>query len=325
MTDTPARVLCILRFPENIRDQYQSGIVEAFPDITVTMVATPEDAFPHLAETDVLVTFGPMLGEHASNIFQQATALKWVQAMGTGVDGIVDVQTLSDDVIVTNVHGIHGAPVSEAAISLMLAMSRDLPLYSRQQQKGLWHRPRAPALLEGKTAGIFGIGSIAESLAPRLKALGMKVIGISSAIRDIEGFDSVIHRDHFLDLAGDLDHLILLTPLTDATRNIIGREALAAMKPSAFLINVARGGIVDESALVEALKEGQIAGAALDVFAIEPLPSEHPLWCMDNVLITPHTGGFNDAYPRLALPTLIENMKRFLAGERKDLMNLTPR
>jgi len=325
MADSQTKVLCILRFPVHILEQYRSGISDALPEVAVTMVATPEDAFPHLADTDVLVTFGPMLGEHAPEIFKQATSLKWIQAMGTGVDNITDIQTLDDKVVVTNMHGIHGAPVSEAAISLMLAMSRDLPLYSRQQLDGIWNRPRAPALLEGKIAGIFGIGSIAESLAPRLGALGMKVVGISSAVRSIEGFDSVIHRDQLMDIVGDLDHLVLLTPLTDATRNIIGRKVLAAMKSTAFLINLARGGVVDEAALIAALKKGQIAGAALDVFAIEPLPSEHPLWGMENVMITPHTGGFNDAYPRLALPTLIENMRRFLAGERKNFKNLVPR
>lgn len=325
MTDAPTRILCILRFPEHIQEQYRSGIADAFPQVTVTMVSAPEDAFPHLAETDVLVTFGPMLGVTAADIFQRATRLKWVQALGTGVDNISDVPTLGEDVVVTNMHGIHGAPVSEAAISLMLAMSRDLPLYSRQQQNSVWLRPRAPALLEGKTVGIFGIGAIAQSLAPRLKALGMKVVGISSAVRSVDGFDEMVHRDNFFDIAGSLDHLVLLTPLTEQTRNVIGREALAAMKPTSFLINLARGGVVDEAALVEALTNGQIAGAALDVFTVEPLPSEHPFWSMENVLITPHTGGFNDAYPKLALPTLLENIRRFLAGERGNLVNMVPR
>ena len=295
------------------------------PEANVTMVHSPEEAEPFLAEADVIITFGPMLGARAGHVFETAKKLKWVQALGTGVDNITDIATLKSDVVVTKMHGIHGPAVSEAAIATMLALGRDLPLYLKNQETGTWRRPRPPQLLFEKTAGIFGVGAIARELAPRLKALGMKVVGFSSSVREIEGFDAILPRSDFVDALPELDHFVILTPLTDDTRNIIGADAFAAMKPSAYLINLARGGVVDEDALIKALEEKQIAGAALDVFSTEPLPSDHPLWRMDSVIVTPHTGGFNDTYPKAALPVVIENMKRFIAGERSDLVNLVER
>jgi phosphoglycerate dehydrogenase-like enzyme len=179
-----------------------------------------------------------------------------------------------------------------------------------------------PTLLNGKTAGIFGIGVIGEALAPRLKALGMKVVGISSSKRPVPHFDEMYSRDELVKAVKDLDHLVLLTPYTKETHNIVDQKVLSAMKPGSYLINVARGGIVDEKALVHALKNGPLAGAALDVFAMEPLPADHPLWDMPNVVVTPHTGGVHIDYADDALPIVEENMRRFLAGDTKNMVNL---
>ena len=150
----------------------------------------------------------------------------------------------------------------------------------------------------------------------------MRVVGVSSAPRPAAGFDDMHARDELLKVVGDFDFFVLLTPLTEKTRNSINADVFAAMKPSSFLINLARGGVVDEPALVEALREKRIAGAALDVFTQEPLPAEHPFWSMQNVIITTHQGGFCDVYVDFALPVIEKNMEHFLKGDTGGMINV---
>jgi phosphoglycerate dehydrogenase-like enzyme len=256
-------------------------------------------------------------------VLEEAKGLKWVQTLGTGVDNLIDQSALRKDVIVTNIRGIHGPPVSEAALSTMLALARDLPRAVRAQDERQWRRFPAQ-LLHNKTAGIFGVGIIAEALAQKCKAFGMRVIGVSSVPRAVAGFDQMHARDDLLQVVGEFDFFVLLTPLTASTRNSVDAKVFAAMKPSSFLINLARGGVVDEPALIEALKGGRIAGAALDVFNEEPLPTDHPFWSMHNVIITTHQGGFCDVYIDYALPTIEANMRSFLAGDIGAMINVVP-
>jgi phosphoglycerate dehydrogenase-like enzyme len=196
----------------------------------------------------------------------------------------------------------------------MLALSRRLHDSVRYQDKHSWTR-WPPRLIDGKTVGIYGIGLIAEALAPRCKALGMTVVGYSSTKRDVPGIDRMLKRGDLIATAQELDYLVLLVPYSDETRHSIDAKVFAAMKPTAFLINLARGGIVEEDSMIEALKSGKIAGAALDVFQTEPLPPDHPLWSMKNVIITPHLGGFCDVYADLALVTVEHNMECWLRGD----------
>jgi phosphoglycerate dehydrogenase-like enzyme len=291
-----------------------------FPELTVNLVDHYSKVEPHIGAADALLTFAPMLSDQ---VLQSAAQLKWVQALGTGVDNLVDRPCLRKDVIVTNVHGIHGPPVSEAAIGAMLALARDLPRAVRLQAKRQWQRFPA-RLLHNKTVGIFGVGAIAEALAPKCKAFGMRVIGFSSAPRALPGFDSMHGSDELMRMAGELDFFVLLTPLTAKTRNCIGAELFAAMKPTSFFINLARGGVVDERALLQALSDKRIAGAALDVFVEEPLPSNHPFWDMDNVIITTHQGGFCDVYIDHAWPIVETNMRCFLDGDFAGMINVVP-
>jgi phosphoglycerate dehydrogenase-like enzyme len=207
---------------------------------------------------------------------------------------------------------------------LMLALARDLPRAMRQRNARKWERYPSQ-LLKGKTVGIFGVGAIARSLAPKCRSFGMTVVGITSAPRAMEGFDRMVHRDDLESAVRELDFLVLLTPYTPETHGIVGERVLAAMRPSAFLLNLARGGIVDEEALLNALREKRLAGAALDVFATEPLPEDHPFWSMDNVIVTPHLGGFHDQYAEEALPTVVENFRKFLAGDLDKMKNVVKR
>ena len=315
------RLLILLAMPEKVRMQYHDGIRAKFPDLAIDVVDHHSKVSPHIGAADVLVTFGPMMSDH---VLDNARKLKWIQALGTGVDGIVDRPSLRAETIVTNLHGIHGAPVSEAAFMSMLALSRELPRTLRNQASHKWERFPA-RLLKDKVVGIFGIGVIAEELAPKCKAFGMSVVGISSARREVAGFDRVYGRDQLIEAVRDLDYLVLLTPYTADTRNIIDGKVFAAMKPGAYLVNLARGGVVDEAALIDALKNKRIAGAALDVFAEEPLPENHPFWGMEEVIVTTHQGGFCDVYVNFALPVIEENMRKFLAGDTGGMINLVKR
>jgi phosphoglycerate dehydrogenase-like enzyme len=311
-------VLLVLTLPEPVRMQYYDQLRRAFPQVRVDMVDHHSKVDPYIAAADVLITFGVQVAAH---VFDKAKRLKWVQALGTGVDGIVDQPALRKDVVVTNMQGLHGGPVSEAAIAAMLALARGFTRSMRLQREHRWERFPA-SLLRDKTVGIFGVGAIALELAPKCKAFGMRVVGISSRKRDVPGFDAMVGREALREAVKTLDFLVLLTPYTEATRNIVDAAVLAAMKPGACVVNLARGGIVDEAALIEALRAKALAGAALDVFAQEPLPADSPLWDMDNVIVTQHQGGFFDAYPRHALPVVEENLRKWLAGDVAGMINV---
>ena len=314
-------LLILLTLPEKVRMQYYEHLKARFPGVNINMVDHHSKVDPHIRSADVLVTFGPMMSEH---VLEKGSNLKWIQALGTGVDGIVDRASLREETIVTNLHGVHGAPVSEAALMAMLALSRELPRTLRNQAKHAWERFPA-RLLKDKTVGIFGVGVIAEELAPKCKAFGMTVVGISSARRALPGFDRMVARDDLEQAVRELDYLVLLTPYSAQTRGIIGAKILAAMKPTSYLVNLARGGVVDEAALIQALEKKQLAGAALDVFAEEPLPEDHPFWSMEQVIVTTHQGGFCDVYVDYALPVIEENLRKFLAGDTGNMINLVKR
>jgi phosphoglycerate dehydrogenase-like enzyme len=314
------RLLILLTLPPDVTEQYRLRLGGAFPEIAIDVAADKEKADAAIPAADMLLTFGQMLKNLKFDL-KAATNLKWIQALGTGLDGITDQPSLRPSVTITSLHGVHGAPVSEAALAAMLALSRDIPRFVRQQEQQHWGRWPAK-LLQGKTVGIVGIGVIAEALAPKCKAFGMNVVGFTSKPRAVAGFDHVHPIGDFRANVPRLDYLVLLTPYSATTHYMIDGKVFAAMKPTSYLVNLARGGIVDEDALVDALRQNRFAGAALDVFEHEPLAPGHPLWSFRNVIITTHQGGFCDTYVDLAMPTLEHNMRCFLSGNFKGMVNV---
>jgi phosphoglycerate dehydrogenase-like enzyme len=311
-------VLILTEVQEAMRARYKAMLLERFPQLTINVVGHHSDVDPYIADVDILLCFSPPMADH---VVRDASKLKWIQALGTGVDNIVDLPSLGKEVLVTNVRGIHGAPVSEATIAFMLSLARDMPRSVRAQEQSKWERWPS-ALLAGKTVGILGVGLIAEYLAPICKTFGMTVVGISGSPRETRHFDRMAHRNDLTKVVGDLDFLVVLTPLSAETRNIVGEKVFAAMKPTAYLVNVARGGVVDEPALIAALEAGKIAGAGLDVFSQEPLPSDNPLWKTKNLTIFSHLGGYSQGYEDRAMPTIAGNMGKFLAGDLKSMINI---
>ena len=315
------KVLLVLQMPEELRMPYFHGIRGALPHITLNIVGHSNEAGPFIAEADVLVTFGTHVSDE---ILAEAKNLKWVQLLSTGVDAIVSRPSLGKEVIITNVPGIHASSVSEAAIMFMLALSRDLPRAVHDKDRHVWDRWSSP-ILQGKTVGILGMGLIAEGLAPRCKALGMRVVGITTAPRSVAGFDAVHDRDALLDVVPSLDYLVVLTPYTKATHALINDAVFAAMKPKSYFVNLARGKIVDERALIAALDSGQLAGAATDVASTEPLPPDDPLWNARHLIIMPHLAAMYDEYAERALLVFNENLRRFIAGDVTGMINRVSR
>ena len=310
-------ILILLPWEEAHRYKYEALIRAAHSDLSIRTVATLKEAGELIATAEIFMAFGASMHE---DIFGAAKRLRWIHSFGTGLDGITDQPGLRREVVVTATRGIHGAPLSEIAILFMLALARDFPRSLRGQQRREGDRFRAQ-LLYGKTVGVLGVGQIAQDLAPRLKALGMTVIGVTRTPRDLLGFDTMVVRDDLLSTVVKCDYIVLLAPLGPDTRGIVDDALLRALKPSAFLVNIARGGLVDETALIAALREGRLAGAALDTTEKEPLPSSDPLWDAPNLILTPHLGGFYETYVEDSIEQLLHNLAQFRAGGFEAMLN----
>jgi D-2-hydroxyacid dehydrogenase (NADP+) len=209
-----SRVLILLTLPGRAAEHYRDLIGAKFPELEIDVANDKPTFEANIGAADVLITFGPMVRNLKLDL-KDAVNVKWMQGLGTGMDGIIDHPSLKPDVIITSMTGIHGPPVSEAALAGMLALSRGTPGFVRNQDQHQWVRWPA-RLLHGKTVGILGIGVIAEALAPKCKALGMTVIGISSAPRKLPGFDRMHGLNELLRVVPELDYFVLLTPYTAA-------------------------------------------------------------------------------------------------------------
>jgi phosphoglycerate dehydrogenase-like enzyme len=262
-----------------------------------------------------------------------APRLRWVQLLSAGADHAVGHPGLDEQVILTTTSGMHAVNMGEYALALMLAWAHRLPALMDHQRRAEWPEERfelfSPQELRGTSVGIVGYGSIGREVGRLAHAFGMRVLALQRSadpiqhgyippgVGDPQGrIPERFYRPHELrTMLAECDYVVLAVPLTGATRNLIGADELRAMKPSAFLINVARGGVVDEPALIRALQRGWIGGAGLDVFAQEPLPADSPLWRMENVILTPHIAGNTPHYNARALDVFAENLRRYLAGE----------
>lgn len=297
--------------------RYRDGLLAAAPEINLRL-ATDRAAVTQAApQADAIIAFGSALDDA---VIAGAARLRWLQFLSSGTDALLRWPSLKPGVIFTSTHGVHGPPVAEMAFMHMLALARDLPAFVRDQAAQRWIKRDQP-LLHGKTLVIAGTGLIASALAQRAAAFGMKVIGLSRTPRALEHFTAVHPLAEIAGIAAQADFLVLLAPLSDATRNLVDAPVLAAMKPGAYLVNVGRGGLVDEDALIAALRERRIAGAGLDTAMVEPLPPDHPFWHLPNVIVTPHVAGHSDCYADLVMPVLAHNLRAFVAGREAEMRN----
>ena len=286
-------------------DDYVAKLAPLFPNLDFQPAYSLDDMMSFAPEAQVVIGIGPQM---PPELIAAMPKLEWIQSLTTGIDNFRHMTTLSSKVPVTKVSGVHGPQVSETAILMMMSLARQFPKMLKAQEEARWDR-RVQPILKGKTLCILGLGSIAETLALYAKTMGMTVTGVSNGRKTAPHVELIYSRADLTKAASEADFLVVLVPLSEATRNIVDAEILAAMKPTGFLVNLARGGCVDEAALLEALKTGQIAGAGMDVFSREPLPPEDPMWTAPNVIITPHIAGLADIYAEQCLPTVIENLK----------------
>ncbi len=255
------------------------------------------------------------------NLLSRAPRLKWIQVMSAGVDRLPK-EILQSRILITNAGGVHAIPIGEFVIYLMLSLAKQSARCFVMKQEKTWKRFRA-AVLHSQTVGIVGLGHIGREVARLAKGFGMRVVATRYSATKRGGsrhVDQTYPRDRLPDLLAESDFVVLAVPLTPETKRLIGEAELRAMKPGAYFINVARGEIVDEEALIRALEENRIAGAGLDVFATEPPPPESKIWSLPNVIYSPHIAGEIEDYEMRATEILCENLRRFSEG--KKLMNL---
>lgn len=241
--------------------------------------------------------------------------LKWLQNWGAGVDVLPLAKFLERGVLVTNASGVHANPISETVVAFMLGLTRKIDTYVRNQSKHVWHHSGLNMEMHGKTVGILGVGAIGEEVARLCKAFGMNVLGVRKSKSPSPVVDEMYSMGELSDVFSKSDYVVNTLPLTDETRRLMGKPEFQAMKKTAFYINIGRGATTDESAMIEALSTGEIAGAGLDVFEVEPLPEQSPLWDMENVIVTPHTSGSTEFYDDRVIDIFTENLRSYVQGE----------
>jgi phosphoglycerate dehydrogenase-like enzyme len=273
----------------------RAKIEEALDDIEIAVASFPRD------------------------LFTKARRLRWYQQWGAGADWLMRAPEIAKlDFILTNASGVHAVPISEHILAFMLTFARSFHHSMRAQERCEWLRLSRQEIFElaGKTLLLIGVGAIGERTAQISSALGMRVLGVRrdpsvSAL----GVEAMFGVDRLLDLLPQADFVVLTVPLTQETKGMIGERELRAMKPTAYIINIGRGGTIQEKVLIQALQEGWIAGAGLDVFETEPLPADSPLWKLENTIITAHYSGRTPYYQERGMAIFLDNLRRYRAGE----------
>ncbi len=299
-----------------VRPEQLARLAYAHPRVDTHFAMTREEYNALLPKVDAAVTGFGVTPEQLAT----APRLRWLQNMGAGVERLLTPELRRSTLIITATKGPMGVLMAEHVITLMLALARDLPAFFADQQMRRWRRypaERRPALeIAGRTILVLGVGAVGREVA-RIGKLGlqMRVLGYARARRDCPHVDRYVEHAELSAALGEADVVSLSLPVTSATSRIIDAAALAAMKPGAFLINVARGNLVDQDALIAALRSGHLGGAGLDAFVEEPLPADSPLWSLPNVIITPHTSAITDRLGDHFVDFWAENVRRFAEGE----------
>ena len=248
-------------------------------------------------------------------IWPKAGGLRWIHWTGAGVDALLFPELVASDVVLTNARGIFDRAMAEYVLGLILSFAKRYPETIRHQAERRWQH-RLGETVAGSRVLVVGVGSIGTEIGRMLKAAGLRVEGVGRRARASHPVFEIVHAHEHLDaVLPTADYVVVVVPLTDATREMFSTAQFEAMKSSARLINVARGAVVDEPALVEALRHGRIAGAALDVATVEPLPTESPLWDLPNVIISPHMSGDFIGYKQALASAFAENFRRYRSGQ----------
>lgn len=314
-------MLLLLKDSQQISEVHQASLRELAGEMPVLITPDLDSVTEDLDQVEILAGFVHRLP------LDRLPNLRWVQAWSAGVNGLLsDPAVMAADLPITTTSGIHAVPISELVLAFMTAFARGLPRAIRAQVNARWDSDPWSNLseLHDKTLLILGAGAIGSRVADLGRAFGMKTVGIRRRPAARQDPACPTHPVEALpDLLPQADYVVNALPLTTDTRNLIDTAAIARMKPGSFFVNIGRGATVDEDALIEALRSGHLGGAGLDVFRDEPLPSESPLWAMENVIITRHYAGTSPRYDERAMELFLDNLRRFQTGE--PLKNLVDR
>lgn len=296
-----------------------AGYAEPEPDGDETEEEARAVVTGVLREAEILLT-NPVVPD---DILDRAPNLRWLQLTSAGADRLIDSELVrSGRVYVTTASGIHSVPIGEYVLGAMIAFAKGFPKAFRSQADNTW-RPYIAGELDGATVGILGLGAIGRNVARLSKAFGMRVLAtrrsqekhMTGALAGEADVDEMYALDELRAMLGECDYVVLAVPLTEASRHLIGEAELAAMKRNAVIVNIARGAVIDQHALINAVRNGVIGGAALDVTDPEPLPPDNELWTLDNVMITPHISGGTPRYMDRAIDLFCDNLRRYLDNQ----------
>jgi phosphoglycerate dehydrogenase-like enzyme len=314
MTDHP-KVVSLFYFKQASQEK-----LRAAANGEVVCLSSKEDLLPALRHAEVFC--GPALPDNWREV---APELRWMQCPFAGVDVLRPRSLLQPDsgIAVTTASGVHITNISEYVFTSMLMFNRSWPEMVQFQKQHIWAHtgsqyPLRERELNGRTLGIIGLGSIGRRIAQVARAFGMKVIATRFSARTEEhdpDVDQVYPQEQLLDVLSRSDYVVIAVPLTDRTKNMIGERELRAMQPHAYLVNIARGAVIDEAALLRALREQWIGGAGLDVTAQEPLPADNPLYDAPNLILTPHIAGATEFYEERLADLFADNLRRYRAGQ----------
>ena len=300
-----------------IKQEHKESLQKTAPECEILYFKSLDEMMDSRQSADAVFIWPPVTPRFVQWCYD-APDLKWIHLLISGVDSIMSTEAgKMDKLRISSTKGIHGPPMSDQALAYIFSFLRRIPSAVRSQIKREWDAGLMPKCAESfdKTVGLVGLGAIGQEIARKCKLLGMRVIAAKRNPIDCRWVDECLSIQNLDALLEQSDFVILILPLTAESRGMIGMEQLKRMKNSAYLINIARGGIVDQNALVDALRTGMIAGAALDVFKSEPLPPEDPLWDFDNVIITPHSAPGSKYYMDRAVEVVTENIRRYLNDE----------
>lgn len=305
----------------HIRRDIRERLTGDYPEHEFRFHKSIDEAEADLAKAEVVITYGMDL--EARHI-HMAKCLKWLNVISAGVDQLPFEAIRGRDILVTNAKGIHAIQMSEYTIAMMLQVARETKTLIQNESKRKWQRKLPIRELYGHTVAILGTGAIGTEIARRTQAFGMRTIGFNRSGRKADQFDEIYTIDRLTEQIGTIDYLVSVLPKTEETDGLLNGNVFRNMKPSAVLINIGRGNVIQETDLLTALQDGAFHHAILDVFHEEPLPEDHPFWVEERITVTPHMSGLSPEYQPRAMDQFDINMKKRDQGETDYLNQVDP-
>jgi phosphoglycerate dehydrogenase-like enzyme len=302
--------------PERVVDELTPRIYDVAPTCAVVPVTSEGEVQGQIGDAEVLLLrWWGLSREGFQRVVAETSSLRWIHTISAGVDHVLFPFLVESDILLTSAGGVYDVPIAEMVLAYMLLVVKRMPEFLGQQMAHHWHRLDLREL-RGLTVGVVGLGSIGTEVARLVGAFGMRVVATKRhPERGAEAADLVLPPERLHDLLAQSDFVVITAPITHETHHLIDAQALAQMNLDAWLINIARGAVVDEAALVRALQEGSIGGACLDAFGEEPLPEDSPLWDLPNVMITPHNSWSSPHLQERSAKLFLENLRRYMVGE----------